>query len=201
MAKCVIILCSHLTRPHSLLPALIERAQFAYNPKIYAPKQFPELVEKFGFEGSWLEWFLLEIEGFHGEFSVAVALALALALALFSFVFWLVFDGFGDGGWGDSSGSSASAANGEGSSRSLKGVRSGSQRRAFAMFEPELVVTREGIPGWKSVGAQDSWTCVQTERDAVHLKYEDGENPAAPLLRSPQPGSTCWRFAQCCDRQ
>lgn len=44
--------------------ALIERAQFAYNGKIYEPGAFKGET---GFDGSWLEWFLYEIETFHGE--------------------------------------------------------------------------------------------------------------------------------------
>lgn len=39
---------------------LIERAQFAHNPKIYQPGAFKEEIG----EGSWLDWFLLEIETF-----------------------------------------------------------------------------------------------------------------------------------------
>lgn len=46
--------------------ALIERSQFAWNSKIYEKGAFKELRE-LGFEGSWLEWFLLETETFHGE--------------------------------------------------------------------------------------------------------------------------------------
>ncbi|KAH7922948.1 chorismate mutase [Leucogyrophana mollusca] len=45
---------------------LIERAQFAHNPKIYIRGSFPELKDM-GFEGSWLEWFLKEIETFHAK--------------------------------------------------------------------------------------------------------------------------------------
>lgn len=44
---------------------LIERAQFAHNPKIYRKGEFEEL-QKIGFKGSWLEWFLKETESFHG---------------------------------------------------------------------------------------------------------------------------------------
>ena len=44
---------------------LIERAQFATNPRIYTRGAFPELKD-LGFDGSWLEWFLKEIETFHG---------------------------------------------------------------------------------------------------------------------------------------
>ena len=47
---------------------LIERAQFAHNPRIYTPGAFPELKD-LGFEGSWLEWFLKETETFQGECS------------------------------------------------------------------------------------------------------------------------------------
>jgi chorismate mutase len=46
--------------------SLIERAQFAHNPKIYQRGTFKEL-KALGFEGSWLEWFLKETESFHGE--------------------------------------------------------------------------------------------------------------------------------------
>ena len=46
--------------------ALIERSQFAWNRKIYEKGAFKELLE-LGFGGSWLEWFLLETESFHGE--------------------------------------------------------------------------------------------------------------------------------------
>ncbi|KAH7885217.1 chorismate mutase [Phlebopus sp. FC_14] len=45
---------------------LIERAQFAHNPRMYIRGAFPELKDK-GFEGSWLEWFLKEIETFHAK--------------------------------------------------------------------------------------------------------------------------------------
>lgn len=46
---------------------LIERAQFAHNPRIYQRNQFKELQD-LGFQGSWLEWFLRETEIFHGMF-------------------------------------------------------------------------------------------------------------------------------------
>lgn len=42
---------------------LIERAQFAYNSIIYKPGAFKDVL---AWEGTWLEWFLLEIESFHG---------------------------------------------------------------------------------------------------------------------------------------
>ena len=44
---------------------LIERAQFAHNPKAYRRGVFQELKD-IGFNGSWLEWFLKETETFHG---------------------------------------------------------------------------------------------------------------------------------------
>ncbi|WWC72668.1 chorismate mutase [Kwoniella pini CBS 10737] len=43
---------------------LIERAQFAYNKKIYQPGAFQD---ELNFSGSWLEWFLFEIESFHAK--------------------------------------------------------------------------------------------------------------------------------------
>jgi chorismate mutase len=67
------------------LTDLIERAQFALNAKIYRPGEFEEL-EKLGFEGSWLQWFLFEIECFHGESSLAFPL-------VFPLCFLLVFEG------------------------------------------------------------------------------------------------------------
>ncbi|EGN98216.1 hypothetical protein SERLA73DRAFT_91475 [Serpula lacrymans var. lacrymans S7.3] len=45
---------------------LIERAQFAHNPKIYIRGAFSELKD-LGFDGSWLEWFLKETEVFHAK--------------------------------------------------------------------------------------------------------------------------------------
>ena len=49
----------------TIIFALIERAQFAHNPKIYQRGAFPQLHDA-GFEGSWLEWFLKQTETFHG---------------------------------------------------------------------------------------------------------------------------------------
>ena len=46
----------------TIIFGLIERAQFAHNPKIYQKGG----LEKLNFKGSWLEWFLAETEGFHG---------------------------------------------------------------------------------------------------------------------------------------
>ncbi|EJC98451.1 chorismate mutase [Fomitiporia mediterranea MF3/22] len=51
----------------TIIFGLIERAQFAHNPKIYEAGGVPELKERVGFEGSWLDWFLAEIEGFHAK--------------------------------------------------------------------------------------------------------------------------------------
>jgi chorismate mutase len=52
----------------TIIFSLIERAQFAHNPKIYRRGAFSRLNE-LGFDGSWLEWFLKETESFHGEFT------------------------------------------------------------------------------------------------------------------------------------
>jgi len=50
----------------TIIFGLIERAQFAHNPKIYAKGAFKELRDQ-GFEGSWLDWFLFETESFHAK--------------------------------------------------------------------------------------------------------------------------------------
>ena len=49
----------------TIIFSLIERAQFAHNPKIYQRGVFDEL-KGLGVDGSWLEWFLKETETFHG---------------------------------------------------------------------------------------------------------------------------------------
>jgi chorismate mutase len=49
----------------TIIFALIERAQFAHNPKAYERGAFQELKDV-GFDGSWLEWFLKETECFQG---------------------------------------------------------------------------------------------------------------------------------------
>jgi chorismate mutase len=49
----------------TIIFALIERAQFAHNARIYERGGMKELKD-IGFEGSWLEWFLKETESFHG---------------------------------------------------------------------------------------------------------------------------------------
>lgn len=56
---------SVLTRlEDTIIFGLIERAQFAHNPRIYQKGAFEELKE-LDFKGSWLDWFLKETESFH----------------------------------------------------------------------------------------------------------------------------------------
>ncbi|KAH9969470.1 chorismate mutase [Russula dissimulans] len=50
----------------TIIFSLIERAQFAHNPKIYERGVFKELMA-LQFNGSWLEWFLHETEVFHAK--------------------------------------------------------------------------------------------------------------------------------------
>ncbi|KAI6129995.1 chorismate mutase [Pisolithus thermaeus] len=50
----------------TIIFGLIERAQYAHNAKMYVNGAISELREK-GIEGSWLEWFLKEIETFHAK--------------------------------------------------------------------------------------------------------------------------------------
>ncbi|KAI0822235.1 chorismate mutase [Trametes gibbosa] len=50
----------------TIIFSLIERAQFAHNPKAYRRGEFQELKD-IGFDGSWLEWFLKETETFHAK--------------------------------------------------------------------------------------------------------------------------------------
>ncbi|KAJ7644166.1 chorismate mutase [Roridomyces roridus] len=50
----------------TIIFSLIERAQFAQNPRIYQRGAFPELTAT-GFQGSWLDWFLKETETFHAK--------------------------------------------------------------------------------------------------------------------------------------
>ncbi|KAH9042254.1 chorismate mutase [Lactarius pseudohatsudake] len=58
---------SILTRlEDTIIFSLIERAQFAHNPRIYDRGVFKEL-EDLNFKGSWLEWFLKETEAFHAK--------------------------------------------------------------------------------------------------------------------------------------
>jgi len=63
---------SVLTRlEDTIIFSLIERAQFAHNPRIYQRGAFKELKE-LGFSGSWLDWFLKETEIFHGMYIITV---------------------------------------------------------------------------------------------------------------------------------
>ncbi|KAI0670850.1 chorismate mutase [Trametes maxima] len=50
----------------TIIFSLIERAQFAHNPRAYQRGAFQELKDV-GFDGSWLEWFLKETETFHAK--------------------------------------------------------------------------------------------------------------------------------------
>ena len=50
----------------TIIFSIIERAQFAHNPRIYQKGTFKELTD-IGFTGTWLDWFLKEIETFHGK--------------------------------------------------------------------------------------------------------------------------------------
>lgn len=51
----------------TIIFALIERAQFAHNPRAYQAGALPEL-KAVGWEGSWLGWFLKETESFQGVY-------------------------------------------------------------------------------------------------------------------------------------
>jgi len=50
----------------SIIFALIERAQFALNPRVYEKAAFRELVD-LGYDGTLLGWFLKETESFHAK--------------------------------------------------------------------------------------------------------------------------------------
>ena len=63
----------------TIIFSLIERAQFAQNPRIYQRGAFSELTA-LGFQGSWLEWFLKETETFHGMWSVRAYFAYLTAI-------------------------------------------------------------------------------------------------------------------------
>lgn len=58
----------------TIIFGLIERAQFAHNPRIYQKGVFKELMD-IGFSGSWVEWFLKETETFHGTFRACFELS------------------------------------------------------------------------------------------------------------------------------
>jgi len=58
---------SVLTRlEDTIIFGLIERAQFAHNPRMYQKGGFEEL-KGLNFKGSWLDWFLAETETFHAK--------------------------------------------------------------------------------------------------------------------------------------
>ncbi|GAA5852306.1 hypothetical protein JCM9279_002495 [Rhodotorula babjevae] len=46
---------------------LIERAQFAHNPRMYTKDGFADVLHRDGFTGSWLEWLLRETETSHAK--------------------------------------------------------------------------------------------------------------------------------------
>ncbi|GAA5820274.1 hypothetical protein JCM10212_000395 [Sporobolomyces blumeae] len=46
---------------------LIERAQFAHNPKMYTKEGFADVLHRDGFQGSWLEWLFRETEVSHAK--------------------------------------------------------------------------------------------------------------------------------------
>ncbi|KAK4701666.1 chorismate mutase, partial [Phenoliferia sp. Uapishka_3] len=52
-----------LTQPTA---AFIERAQFAFNPRMYTPEGFADVLHTDGFKGSWVDWLLKETEMSHG---------------------------------------------------------------------------------------------------------------------------------------
>jgi len=56
----------------TIIFSLIERAQFTHNPRMYQESGFKELTE-LGFKGSWLKWFLKEIESFHGALGLSTS--------------------------------------------------------------------------------------------------------------------------------
>ncbi|KAL8293549.1 hypothetical protein RQP46_000250 [Phenoliferia psychrophenolica] len=51
----------------TIIFSLIERAQFAYNPKMYTPEGFADVLHDAGFAGSWLDWLLRETEMSHAK--------------------------------------------------------------------------------------------------------------------------------------
>ncbi|GAA6024977.1 hypothetical protein JCM10207_008125 [Rhodosporidiobolus poonsookiae] len=46
---------------------LIERAQFAHNPRMYTKDGFADVLHRDGFDGSWLEWLFKETETSHAK--------------------------------------------------------------------------------------------------------------------------------------
>ncbi|KAI5480653.1 chorismate mutase [Pseudohyphozyma bogoriensis] len=51
----------------TIIFCLIERAQFAYNPRMYTQEGFADVLHKDGFKGSWLDWLLKETETSHAK--------------------------------------------------------------------------------------------------------------------------------------
>ncbi|KAK4051747.1 chorismate mutase aro7 [Microbotryomycetes sp. JL221] len=51
----------------TIIFSLIERAQFAHNPRIYDKNGFADVLHKNGFNGSWLDWFIKETETIHAR--------------------------------------------------------------------------------------------------------------------------------------
>lgn len=51
----------------TIIFSLIERAQFAYNPKMYSPQGFADVLHDDSFKGSWLDWLLKETEASHAK--------------------------------------------------------------------------------------------------------------------------------------
>lgn len=75
---------SVLTRlEDTIIFSLIERAQFAHNPRIYQRGTFKELKD-LGFDGSWMEWFLKETETFHGTFNLFKSSSKRTSIILFT---------------------------------------------------------------------------------------------------------------------
>lgn len=63
---------SILTRlEDTIIFSLIERAQFAHNPKIYQKGAFPDISDLGG--KSLFEWFLKETESFHGQYRITTS--------------------------------------------------------------------------------------------------------------------------------
>ncbi|KAM0750307.1 chorismate mutase [Meredithblackwellia eburnea MCA 4105] len=51
----------------TIIFSLIERAQFAYNPRMYSKEGFADVLHTNDFKGSWLDWLLKELETSHAK--------------------------------------------------------------------------------------------------------------------------------------